>query len=60
MSKNEKPTIICGVIDMNGEPVKMTKEEQDEFTKKVGGNEFKAIFCEDNSIPKMMESYLKK
>lgn len=57
MNKNlDKPIVFCGVLDMNGEPVKMSKEEQEQFTKKVSGDEFNAVFCEDNFIPKLMES----
>lgn len=46
MENCNKPIILCGVTDMYGNPIKMTEEEQNEFTKKVGGNEYCAIFCD--------------
>lgn len=58
--KSDKPIIFCGVNDMDGNPVKMSKEEQEEFTKKVAGDEFNAVFCEDNLIPKIMELMILK
>ena len=53
-----KPIIICGVVDMEGNPVKYTKEQQEEFCKKVAGDEYEAIFDETNSIPNLMKSMI--
>jgi hypothetical protein len=44
--------MICGVVDENDNPVKLTEEQKKRFMKNMGKN---SIFCEDNSIPKAMK-----
>lgn len=54
--KEKKPTVLCGVINMDGTTAKMIEEEKERFTKMCSNNgEYNAVFCEDDSIPKAME-----
>jgi hypothetical protein len=64
MKKEEEPKkglIICGIIDMYGNPVKRTEEEQKEFCDKLSNNgEYNVIFDETNTIPNLMKNILPK
>jgi hypothetical protein len=56
-----KKIIICGVTDMDGKPVKKTKEEQEEFCKKMGGDDTIVIYDETNAMmPPLMKLFNKK
>jgi len=57
VNSSKKPLVYCGVIDlMTNEPVKMTDEQKEKFTKMCSNSgEYNAVFCEDDSIPKTME-----
>ncbi len=46
----KKSVIICGVTDMDGNPVKLSEEEKNEFTKKVAGDDYIAVFSEEKPI----------
>lgn len=56
-NEKEKPTVFCGVLNMDGSPAKMTEDEVARFMKMCSNNgENKVIFCRDNSIPKALET----
>jgi hypothetical protein len=54
-NEKRKPRIICGVTDMDGAPVKKTKEEIEQFTSMMSNDgEYEVNYDETNTIPKAM------
>jgi hypothetical protein len=55
--KPQKPTIYFGVTDMQGTPQKITPEQKERLSEMLGdGGRYDPVFCEDDSIPKMVKS----
>ena len=55
--KKNKMVIFCGVQDMDGNAVKLSKEKQEEFVKNISDNgKNKVVFCGDNAIPDMVKA----
>lgn len=56
-NKNPIRTIYCGVEDSDGNPVKMSKEQEEEFIKNMSCNgKINVVFRKDSAIPNMMKS----
>lgn len=54
---NKKPTIICGITNMDGIPVERTKEEIEQFKEMMNSNgEYNVIFDDTNTIPIVMNT----
>lgn len=54
----KQEVVYCGVVDSNDKPVKLTKQEQEDFVNMCSdGGKYKAIFC--NDYTDMIKSIIK-